>query len=217
MATIGEHDSAIRTIIKQDSDDTKYSKPFIYHLMVSARDVLMSRKFKIFHKISSESYQTFCMPLSKSRFHDCSCVPSEGCMVMKSTCDIPGIMSGRNRDYLNIFTIEGKPIEFVSFKKLKAKSQSRLQKPYYTIFNNRLYLFNSDLEIVLAEGILRDPLELDGYCDCNSSDLGPCYDSTSEDFPIDGDLVVPMRRMVLEDLGYSLNIKEDEINDARNK
>lgn len=219
MATIGTHVSVIKTMIKSLGDDSKYTSPFLYELLRVSRNFLMSRRLKNFNTISSENYQVACLPLSDATFFDCSCVPTgNDCIVKKSNCDIPPTITGRNSDNLKVYTMGGTVIQRVPPVRLKAKTQSKLQKPYYTIFDNRIYLFNSNLEILLVEGIFEDPTDLDGFCGCNDGDggSGPCYNAEADSFPIDDDLVLSMYDDVVKRIGISKSFPADDLTNDMN-
>jgi hypothetical protein len=68
---------------------------------------------------------------------------------------------------------------------------------------------------VIIKGIWENPADLDNFCGCGTStEQGPCYDSSSGEFPIDAELVMPMYQMTLEFLRSAIATPRDEENDA---
>lgn len=214
MATISEHISKIRTIIKQYSDDSIFSDAVIYSYMNDARALLLKRELDKKSFTGSGSELVICARMEEDNFYDCDCVPDDECKIMKSVCEIPDVISTKSRSMIRVYDGSRRLIEYVHMSKLRGRSQSDDTSPYWTWVNNRIALFGKKYKVIFIQGIFNNPIEVEDFCDCDEEDTGPCVDLSSEDFPIEPHLARPMRNMVLEEIFTSFRIKDDETNNA---
>jgi len=202
------------------SDDKKLSDEHIYHLLKTARVRLLYEKQNKMYKISDRSFQHIpCLKLEEGYLAECHCLPP-GCAVLMS-CELPTAMSWRNNIIMHVTTMQGETIPQISLKKsnyLKYK-KVQLNKYGWFIHNNRLVVVgDTRLCLVSVNFIAEDPLELTGINHCNTEgeDLGiPCYDPTTDEFPIDAELVDIMYKLVFEDLKLMYGLPNDNENNAK--
>jgi len=91
---VASHISAIRTMIKEFTDDTLYTDEFLANTLVSARNAIYNEELiKKGRNMSRFSYLSFCTPLVLDTFQDCKCVPSNlGCKVVKTKFEMPKVL-----------------------------------------------------------------------------------------------------------------------------
>lgn len=212
MATRGEHYSALRTILKKNSDDTAYTDEFLYHVLKMARAFVLASAMKRFTHIGSANKQRVCLKLVDTNFYDCSCVPSTDCKVKKPNCDIPVTIAGRNYDGFRVTDLSGRNISYVHPYKLSAKVHSKLKSPYYTMQGQTMYLFNCK-GVVMIEGLFEDP-DIGNLCSCNSGNPDDCSDFNAGYFPIDASLVDSLYRKAIQLISPGFSIPDDNVGDG---
>lgn len=218
--TIGEIVGDVRTTIKAHSDDSNYSDQYLYNLIKSYRNLFLKRKYESRKTISPLVWQTICLPLEVSKYHDCDCI-DVGCNVLKSTTIIPSVLVGRNKPFIKVQTFDGVSIPYITPDRVKTNKYTNVlaEATGYYIQNKKLVIWNNlDIRAVLVPGIYENPLLLADYslCDKDGKSYNACsYDPLSEDFPVDQDLVPDIRMSVLKELGISLQIQEDTTNDSQ--
>lgn len=213
MALIKEYVAQVRTLIKQYTDDSLYPTSFIYSLLNNHRSFLIKRDADRNSTNLTQNFQLVCVTLEQSDFYDCDCIPANDCKVQKSICSIPRILSVRGRDLIRVYTPNNTMIEYIPASKLKGRKYIGLNTPYWTWSGNHIVLINSQLDVVIIEAVFEDPTQLDNFCGCGDNDQAPCYDASSDDFPIDSHLVTPMIDMTVRQIYTSFNIKDDRVND----
>jgi hypothetical protein len=213
MATKGEHFSALRTILKRNSDDTSYTDEFLYYVLKMARAFLLASSMKQFTNIGSANKQRVCVTLEDSDFYDCSCVPSSDCKVKKSACVIPSLISGRNYDGIKVMDLVGKNIPYVQQYMLSARALSKLKSPYYTIMNQSLYIFNARQKVVMIEALFEDP-DIRNLCNCNSNYPDDCEAVAKGEFPIDAALVDALHRKSIGLISPGFSFRDDNVGDG---
>lgn len=224
MATFKEHIYAVKNILERGvaSDDSRLSERFIGFLLKTARTQLIKEKINKYREVSPLSYQTVCIPLELTTYHDCSCIPADiGCKILKSTCHIPRELVSKWGTSLTVFTASGRTVDMSSLTQNDlAKFSETNQKPKlaYFIENQHLYILNStSLKVVLLSAIWEDPEEVKKFCKCNNGDVTdePCYDPINDDFPIDSELARVMRILVTQELQNMYRMPEDNLNNGK--
>jgi hypothetical protein len=84
------------------------------------------------------------------------------------------------------------------------------------ISGNYLFQVGTEYPLVIVEFIPENPEEAAQYEACNGDlSSAPCLASDGGEFPIDPDLIAPMYQMTLEFLGFSMQLPEDNLGNAR--
>ena len=217
---IGDIVGDVRTTIKAHSVDTNFSDEYLYNIIRSYRNQFLKRKYESRNSMSPINWQTICLPLKKTKYHDCSCI-SVGCDILKSEKTIPSVVVGRNRPFIKIQTFDGVTIPYITPDRVKTNRYTNIlaDVPGYFIQNKKIILWNTlQLKAVLISWVLEDPRMLSKYqlCDENGVAYGACsYDPLNEEFPVDEDLIPEIRMSVLRELGVSLQLQEDITNDSQ--
>lgn len=224
MATLKEHVYAIQNIINHgpQSDDNRFSNRLIAHFLKSARSVLIKRKLEKMVALSDLTYQTICVPLVPSTYHDCNCIADTfDCQVLKSTCPIPKDIVSRNQSSIVTRNVLGQKIDSINISRndlAKFSYSNRTPKTGWLIENGHLLLLNTDLTLpmVLLTAVWEDPEAVTNYCGCVDQEITPCYNALTQAFPMDADLVMPMYEMTLQLMGVAQKYPEDNLNNTKN-
>lgn len=215
---IGDIVSLIRTTARQNSDDTTYSSEYLYRLVQAARARLISQS-RSREDISKWDWQTVCIKLTKEKFHNCDCIEI-GCDVLKSTIDIPRVVTVDKMPLIEVETFAGETLHYVKPKDQITNRHSDILKNAlgYYIQNNKLIVWNTlSLKALMIKGVFSNPIDLANINICNQD--GDIYDQCTYDplyqnFPMDDKNIDVVVDMVLNRLGYSLQIPKDIKNDS---
>lgn len=215
--TVQAHISTLRNRLKLHSDDSNFTDQYLYKLLVDARATLLRRRSDKRNAIAPYVWQTLCVPLSESTFHNCDCI-SIGCSVLKSTIKIPHVLMSRNNAQIRVTDLAGRSIPYTTEMDLQNNQYSKVKKDKttWTIIGDYLYVFNDlNRAYVMVRGVFEDPAELATIATCGSGNTSTCYDLLNEDFPLDGDLNNALYKLVSEDLGITFQVTPDDSNDAK--
>lgn len=203
-----------------------YSDQFIYDLLLDERNLLMYRELNKKKSKNKFIWKTICMPLVKSKDIPCDCIPSElGCVVLKSKYKIPKPLNSLTGTMMKVLSLDGyKEYSYKEVRNGKFNKYSRnlVFQPYYTMYNDYLYLIgvpNLDLPAVLIEIIPKDPSELDNISLCDNSGNetgGTCFDPLTDTFNTESYLISTIIDNVFEKLTGSLKLPVNLSNDQNN-
>lgn len=110
--TLRHHVYAIANLISQGpvSDDFSFSDRLIAHFLQVARARLLEQKADKYHYISEQSYQSLCLDLELSSFHNCCDTPANDCKVLKSTTPVPKFLNSRWGNFLKVMDLSGEVV-----------------------------------------------------------------------------------------------------------
>lgn len=224
MATYNEHIYAIKNILNKGvaSDDSRITNRLIGHYLKQSRALLIKRRLDKYNHISHLNYNTICVPLETSNYHDCNCIPDRfNCKILKSTCSIPQELVTNWGSTLVIKYADGRQMSRTNITRDNLTKYSLSQKETadqgWFLENGYLYILNSDkLSVVLLTLLASDPESVSNFCTCApTSESQPCYDLNNDEFPIDGDLVMPMYEMTRNFILESFKLPEDNENNSK--
>lgn len=190
------------------SDDSRLTPRHIYSALKSARSTLLRQRTNKNQKISQWSYQVLpCVELKKAAPYECSCVPSNGCMVLRSVNKIPApIISLDDHLIQSVTSLDGS-IRFdeTTFENNKYSSGNKYtsNKPDYYVRNGYLYITSlKHLKGITLTGLFDDFIEAYQFPSMCASDCPECAckDATEYDIPIDGDLIDPLLKIADDEL-----------------
>jgi len=221
MATVNEHIYAIQNIVErgEKSDDANFSNALVLHYMNTARILLLKRKADKKQKFDPSDFQSFCMPLCEDTWVDCDCIPDIDCKILKSVFKLPKALVSRSGLYVTVRFLSGREIDVTSLSAMRHRQNSltKRNKAAWFIDNNYLYIMgvpNNLLKSVYVSGVFLDPTEVDEITHCPPGEED-CTDVFEEEYPISGELVEPMYKMVINYLGTAMKFPEDHINNAK--
>lgn len=217
MPTINEHISAIRILIKEQSDDSLYTDQFLYHLLTGATASIHRRNIEKDRKISPWNLPSYCISLERAKSHDCSCVPV-GCDVLRSKDKIPTPLNSDNGPVIKVYTMDHQEIYRVTESEQKANNLHPIKKGRlsYSVVNGRIVIWNGNPEhliprSVIVKGLFNDVTKWADIQACGD-DGSCCYDIATDNFPLDEDYAFVAYSMVLSQLGIALQKKSDDNN-----
>lgn len=206
------------------SDDTRLSNRHIYNKMVTVRSKLLSQEAKKKQKISQWNYQTLtCIELITVPAHECPCLPTLGCEVLRSKYELPEPLTGLNGSLIEwVRTIEKSiKIDYISINALNAQKGNKYtaKKLQYFIENGYLYISTpSKLKVVSLKAVFEDPIVADtfeNYCD-TCEDCNKCVDYLEENFPIDNDMLDTLVELTVQEVVILFQQNRENItNDSR--
>lgn len=218
MKTVGQHIADLRGLIKEYSRTEFYTDQFLYRILSISRGKIIKQRLDKFVNISSDNWMRICIQLESVKSHNCTCVPDYlNCKVLRTKYKIPQVFSGRNKSRIELFLLDGTPINLATEKEwLRIKQNDFKARSYYASqVNGYIYFWNLPLNIKVAEinGLWADITDLskiqcnDGYSE------NPCFDIFTSDFPLDEELTGVVLEESLRLLSASLQIIEDHTND----
>jgi hypothetical protein len=218
--TILEHVYAIQNIINRGakSDDSRISNELVLHYMNVARLLLLKREADKRKAHNPANFQGICVPLCESTWVDCCNIPDGlTCPILKSTFKIPRAITGRTNIYIKVAYLSGKEIGRTTHRSFRYNqfSLTKKDKPGWFILNDYLYVAgvpSNKLKAVWVDALFEDPTAVSEIATCDDA---PCFDPDTEDYPIDGHLIEPMYKIVLQYLGIAFKYPEDNANNAR--
>ena len=210
--TIREHISTIRFIINKYEDDTNYTDPQLYSLLISAAAIMNKRKDAAKNKLSDWrfTYYKIGMELNSPYGEDCIGID---CKKWISKYKIPTPLTGRNKELIDVRTLDGRPINRVSMNNSANCLDIILNKAYIYQIINQDIVVNKKLKAILVGGVWEDITDWVGIqsCDNNGNNIEKsCFSIDNDEFPVDGDYHFMMYDEVLRQLGIRLKTPEIE-------
>lgn len=215
------------------SDDSRLSKRHIYSKILTSRARLFTQKLNKRQKISQWNWQTLnCVELIKAEPYECPCLPSIGCVILRTKEPLPkpitGILDGHAIQ--SVTSLEGSIIFSETTweaKKYKKGSKFTADKPDYYIRDNYLYITTKKgPKAITITGLFDDPLIADSYpsiCEetgCKEStpeNICPeCVSPLDKELPVDNEMVETIIDMAAQELiGVFNQNREDITNNTR--
>jgi len=215
------------------SDDTRLSKRHIYSKLITSRAKLFTQKLNKRQKISQWNWQTLnCVELIKAEPYECPCLPSIGCVILRTKEPLPkpltGILDGHAIQ--SVTSLEGSILFSETTwedKKYKKGSKYTANKPDFYIRDNYLFITTKKgPKAITITGLFDDPLVADTYpricgdSKCEEStpeNICPeCESPLDKDFPIDNEMAETIVDMAVQELiGVFNQGREDVSNNTR--
>lgn len=206
------------------SDDTRLRSRHIYHKLKSIRSRLISQKISKKQKISDWSYQYLpCVELVRAPANECLCLPSPGCLVLRTKHPLPRPLTSLSGHIIkSVTSIDGSVIfNPTTFDAVKYNKGSRYgsKSALYYYFNGYIYIINTTaIKVATIVGLFEDPVEVEKFpsiCDEDCEDCENCDSALEAPFPIDGDLVDPLIELSAEELiGQFKQSRQDKTNNS---
>ena len=190
-------------ILKLTSDDSLYTEDHIIFLANKARTLLLKQRYSdIKKKIPESNYQTICLDLEKvQNIQDLECKGSS----LRTVQEIPYLMKiGNPKVYPQNYYLG--EITYISRERMRYVGHNKyLQNIIYCSLapDNHLYFKSSNpqylyLKKVQVTGIFED-IQKASELECNNNNS----------------LVQPLIEIIIKQLGPSVNLPQDQENDAQ--
>jgi hypothetical protein len=214
----------VREMLRQTSDDSVYTDPFIYSLLLDKRNLLIEREANKRKMRSLFNRKTICMPFIESNTIPCDCIPEElGCIALRSKYPVPRPVSTIFGDLIWLYTLDLS--DDISFKQTFVGKYNKYSRqgsvPAYAVYYNEyVYIIGwpeNKLEAAIIQIIPEDPVEMDQItlCDEEGNELDDtCFDPTLDTFNIDAHLHAFMIELVIKEITGSFNYQEDITNNS---
>ena len=205
-------------ILKLTSDDSLYTEEHIIFLANKARTLLLKQRYSdIKKRIPESNYQTICLDLEKvQNIQDLSCQGSS----LRTVQEVPYLMKiGNPKVYPQNYYLG--EITYISRERMRYVGHNKyLQNIIYCSLapNNHLYFKSSNpqhiyLKKVQVTGIFED-IQNASQLECNN-DSSQCQDLLDKTFPLEEGLVQPLIEIVVKQLGPSVDLPQDQENNAQ--
>jgi hypothetical protein len=203
------------------SKDTRLTPRHIYSAINTARSILLKQQYNKRQKVSQWSYQTLpCVELIKAPVYECPCVPSNGCVILRSKHKIPKPVLGIDKHLIQSLTsLDGsRRFDENDFRNIKYSGGNKYtgKLPDYYFRNQYLYVTEfKQLKAVTLTALFHDPIEVENFpslCPCTDCD---CRDIMKIEYPFDGDLIKPLIQLSQDELIIIMKqMNEDNYNNA---
>ena len=205
-------------ILKLTSDDSLYTEEHIIFLANKARTLLLKQRYSdIKKRIPESNYQTICLDLEKvQNIQDLSCQGSS----LRTVQEVPYLMKiGNPKVYPQNYYLG--EITYISRERMRYVGHNKyLQNIIYCSLapDNHLYFKSSNpqhiyLKKVQVTGIFED-IQNASQLECNN-DSSQCQDILDKTFPLEEGLVQPLIEIVVKQLGPSVDLPQDQENNAQ--
>ena len=205
-------------ILKLTSDDSLYTEEHIIFLANKARTLLLKQRYSdIKKRIPESNYQTICLDLEKvQNIQDLSCQGSS----LRTVQEVPYLMKiGNPKVYPQNYYLG--EITYISRERMRYVGHNKyLQNIIYCSLapDNHLYFKSSNpqhiyLKKVQVTGIFED-IQNASQLECNN-DSSQCQDLLDKTFPLEDGLVQPLIEIVVKQLGPSVDLPQDQENNAQ--
>jgi hypothetical protein len=211
----------VREKLKFSTDDIDITDEYLYHLINVKRALLLKQRFaKTSRNIPEEVKQIICVSLEK--ISDVEGLCDEYHKVVKSTLPIPGMMEIGGRSSIisiRVPSILEQHVSIISMERMPNIGYNKYLKGIiYAALDadNYLYLKTADsptlLESVKLIGVFSNP-EKAHMQSCIKEDEALC-DYMDAEYPIEPYIVSDTVNLIVQELGATLKIPEDKINNA---
>lgn len=190
------------------SRDSRLTTRHIYSALMSARSTLIQQQLDKNQSVGQWAYQSLrCIELIPSNIHECPCVPSIGCTILRSKHKLPKTIIGLSAGIIRAVTsLDGKQrfddTTFETAKYLKGNKYTG-NKANVLIFNEYLFLTTKQyLKAVTGLGLFSDVIAaymFPSICDEDCEDC-LCVDPLEFNLPIDGRLETALIQIANEEL-----------------
>jgi len=215
----------VRTAIRDTVDDQKFSDRYIIYLYNLKRSKYLRNDANNLQKLIDNSIlQKFCMDMEEVSINECSLDYDCG-TIMRSKTIIPIPLELHLKSAITEVKPSvkiTKPFNFVNKERAVQIQYSPFPDSVYAFLDvdMKIYLISKSeavklIDCITVTGIFEDPLELQNYKNCcGCDDAKPCFDENETEYPLQAHHIDHVRSEVIQSLIGSLNVPEDEINDA---
>lgn len=204
-----------------ESDDSRLSSRYIYNKFLTVRSVLIANRAKDRQKISQWNYQTLpCIEMVLAPIHECPCLPSDDCKILKSKYKIPRVLTDKDRHLIqSVSTLDGSfrfsEILWEDIKNQKGNKYTKTVSGYF-IRDEYLYLsHDKEKEVVTMTALFANPEDVYSFVGSCTQETVSCLSPLDKDFPADSELLDGMISISVQELiNLFSRTSVDEANNA---
>lgn len=192
------------------SDDSRLSSRYVYSILLTVRSRILSQKSRRKQKISDWDYTTLpCVELVVAAPHECPCLPTVGCTILKTKEPLPKPLTNFNKHIIkSVTSILAPNQDMVVYnpstwteQKYKAGSKYTKDTPDYWIRNGYLYTRHTKGPKVLTiEFLPEDPIKASTYPSFCGTTQSACVSMMEQEFPLELGQVDTFVKMAVEEL-----------------
>jgi len=223
MATISQHISNIRALIKEHSRNPDvYTDQFLYQLLNGARARLLEINANKINHNSEWDWKSFPIFLQKDKSHLIGCI-QVGCDILRSKYKLPRALLVNNKSMMDVFTLSWNPIMLGSeIDWLNSKYDDiKSKKIFASVVNGYLVIWNNmTIKTVMVKGIWEDVTEwadLPGCTEDGEIGVETCFSIENSDFPISETMKDAIYDFVLAKIKLPKQLEDDASNDSNNE
>ena len=214
--------SDYRANYKLHSDDVKFTDRFIISIANVCRSKLLYQKAQK-DKLKRTNFVGFCLPLCLGKPLACPCIAEAQCFALVAKYDLPAYITSSSGMGLEVRTASGDMLALTSPRNIKQwKLNPALKnKLAFWIENyrgaNKLVIWGSlDLEYIYVSLVPEDLNAISAIASCDDAAISTdtCDSWTSEEFPIDSELLFDLYKLMNELINGKVRTLDDEINDS---
>ena len=217
--TLNEMIYDVREKLKFNTEDNHITDEYIAHLLNIKRNFFVKQRFSKFTRnIPEELKQIICLDISPT-----DTIDGEPCFgnISRSDSMMPAMMEIGGRDSLiavRVADINFPHLNIIPTERLPFVGENRwLQKQLYVAYDADRYLYlksgnslHMNLKKIKVVGVFADP-EAAYEINCSGDTTCEWFDS---EYPMEPYLINDMIASVVQELGQTLNIPNDSVNNA---
>lgn len=208
--TINNELSTIRALLKEVTDDSKFTNSQLYALWRKKRaTVLQNGRYKDFNRIR------FCIALETAKSHNCDCV-AVGCDVLKTVNPIPEYLQTPYHSSIKVRTLGGKLIGQTTDEALISEKTDPIKAGSirWSLNSNYIVIWNNlDLKAIEVEAIWADPLAWDDIRLCPDEESGDCGEALEMPAGVTEEQSDTIVQLVIKELYRQKQIPDDRTAD----
>ena len=208
------------------SDDRRLSDAFVAHMLFAVRNDLIRKRLDKGTALSEEVYNTICMDVADSTFHECNC--AEGaCSFKRTVFKLPATLQTKKGMALKVMTLNGAVIDNLSIDTnryankyaLVGSSESARESNIFDvsltnwyIHNNYVFIQNNPyIKKILVKGVFAEPISSASLEQCTGTGSTNCVYPYSDSGFIDNDLLPALYSMTIQLINARA---QDKVSDA---
>ena len=225
MSTIRELEYDVREALRQYTDDSEISSKYIMYLWAIKRSKYLRQDLNNLQKtIDTSILQTMCLELEEVNVNECG-LDLDCTTIMRTKKPIPkplelhlksAITSVKSTNRIDI------PFNFVNKQRAIFSKYSTFSQGIYAFLDNdmHIYLVSENDAVKLIEcltitGIFENPLDLKDYKNCcGCEEPTSCFNEDITQYPLQAHHVDNIRQEIVKTLIGTLQLPEDENNNA---
>lgn len=221
---IGESIQLVQSMYSKgvQSKDSRLTSRHIYSELLNARSTILQQQDTKGQKASKFIYQVLsCVELQKAVPTECPCVPTNGCLILRTKYQLPTPVTGLSDMLItSMTTMDGSevinPTTFETVKYDAGKKYTSTQAGFYIRNQYAFITHKRELKGVTVNGLFEDPIQVKQFPSlCGVCAECECLDIMDYEFPVDRRTLRAIAQLATDRLIITFGqMKEDKTNNA---
>jgi hypothetical protein len=218
----------IRESLKQYQDDTELSDRYIMYLWGLYRSKYLRQDLNNFQKtIDNSIVQSFCIELEEVSANECDDLDNDCGTIMRTKTKVPKPLELHLKSGITSVKPTSKispSFSFLTKERALFSKYSPIKNTIFSFLDNDgyIYLISESpsvklIECITVTGIFEDPLELENFNSCCKCENIKCFNFDESEYPLPAHHIGNIRTEIIKSLVGTLNIPEDNDNNANDK